>query len=198
MKELSLLEAFDDTVAKIATQVSRDFPGVDFEDISQHLYLTILQHRAQFKNPDDAGVTGALWKIAKSYATQLRSEALHLSVQYAYRPSDIKSILEHTFEKSEWFDTHVPQDAKSMKSSADELDLQSDVKWAWSQLSIEEQKVVFEKYALKEDLDATKRKRLSRAIDNLTEIVNTYPRPGAPRRAMGNTKAQHIIGGSYE
>lgn len=198
MKDLSTLEVFDDTVAKIATSVARSFPGIDSDDLSQHLYLTILQNRSHFKNPDDAGVTGALWKIAKGYATQLRSEALHVSVQYSYSRDDISRILENTFNREEWYLTYVPEDAESLKDSADELDLQSDIKWGWSQLSAAEQMVIFERHGLKEDLDATKRKRLSRAIDNLTEIVNTYPRPGHPRRAMGNTKAQHIIGGSYE
>lgn len=198
MKELSPLEVFDDVVSKIAATVARDFPGIESGDISQHLYLTILQQRAHFKNPDDAGVTGALWKIAKNYAAQLRAEGLHVSVQYSYSRKDIKRILENTFNREEWHLTYVPEDAESIKDSADEMDLQSDIKWGWTQLGEQEQRVIFEKYGLKEDLDATERKRLSRAIDNLTDIVNTYPRPGMPRRAMGNTKAQHIIGGSYE
>lgn len=198
MNGLSLLEAFDDTVAKIAQSVARDFPGTSSDDLSQQLYLTILENRSRFKNPDNDGVTGALWKIAKGYATLLRSEALHISPQYAYRPSDIKRILEHTFNRGEWFDTHVPEDAESIKDSADELDLQSDIKWGWSQLHIDEQRIVFRRFALKDELDGTERKRLSRAMENLTEIVNTYPRPGHPRRAMTNARAGHVIGGSYE
>jgi len=198
LKELSPLEVFDDTVAKIAATVSRDFPGIESDDISQHLYLTILQNREHFKHPDDAGVTGALWKIAKGYASQLRAEGLHISVQYAYARDDIARILENTFNREEWYLTYVPEDAESIKDSADELDLQSDVKWGWTQLTGAEQMVIFEKYGLKEDLDGTKRKRLSRAIDNLCEIVNTYPRPGHPRRAMRNAKAQHLVGSSYE
>lgn len=198
MNTLSPLEVFDDLVAKIAGSVARDFPGVDSDDISQHLFLTILENRANFKHPDNAGVTGALWRIAKDYAGQLRAEALHLSPQYAYRPSDIRKILEHTFDRSEWYDTIVPEDAKSLKDSADELDLQSDIKWGWSQLHITEMQLVFRRYALKEDLEDSERRKLNRAIEKLVDVVNTYPRPGFPRRAMTNARAQHIIGGSYE
>lgn len=198
MKELSPLEAFDDLVAKISNSVARDFPGVDSQDISQHLFMTILENRSNFKNPDQSGVTGALWRIAKDHARQLRSEALHLSVQYAYRPEDVRKILEHTFNREEWFDTHVPEDAKSIKDSADELDLQSDIKWAWSQLDIRDKQLVFQRYALKEELNDADRRKFNRAIEKLVDVVNTYPRPGHPRRAMSNTRAQHIIGGTYE
>lgn len=198
MKELSTLEAFDDVVAKIAQGISRDYPGIEAEDVSQHLYLTILQNRKQFKNPDAAGVTGALWSIGKQYAIQLRAEHLHLSPQYAYRPEDVRKILEHTFDRHEWYDTAVPEDAKSLKASADELDLQSDIKWAWSQLHLEEMRVVFRRYALKEELGDSDRRKFNRSIEKIVDMVNTYPRPGHPRRAMSNTRAQHIIGGSYE
>lgn len=195
---MNALEVFDDLVAKISASVARDFPGVDQDDISQHLYLTILTNRKNFKSPDNAGVTGALWRIAKDHATQLRAEALHLSAQYAYRPSDVRKILENTFDRAEWFDTEVPEDARSLKDSADELDLQSDIKWGWSQLHITEMQLVFRRYALKEDLGEADRRKLNRAIEKLVDVVNTYPRPGHPRRAMTNARAQHIIGGSYE
>lgn len=198
MKDLSLLEAFDDVVAKVSMTVARDFPGIEHQDISQHLFLTILENRDKFKNPDNEGVTGALWKIAKGYATLLRSEALHLSVQYAYRPSDIRRILEHTFNRDEWFDTHVPEDAESIKDSADELDLQSDIKWGWSQLDDTEKRLIFRRYGLKDELDDSERRKLNRGIEKLVEVVNTYPRPGMPRRAMTNARAGHMIGNSYE
>ncbi|OKI54561.1 hypothetical protein [Micromonospora sp. CB01531] len=198
MKELSTLEAFDDVVAKISHSVARDSPCVDSEDISQHLYLTILQNREHFKNPDAAGVTNALWRIAKQYATQLRAEALHLSPQYAYCTEDVRKILEHTFDQSEWYDTRVPEDARSIKDSADELDLQSDIKWGWSQLHTEDQRLVFRRYALKEDFGDSERRKFNRAIEKLVDVVNTYPRPGFPRRAMTNTRAQHVIGSGYE
>lgn len=195
---MNALEVFDDLISKIASSVSRDFPGIEQEDISQQLYLTVMTNRSTFKHPDNAGVTGALWRIAKQYATQLRAEALHLSAQYAYRPSDVRQILEHTFDRAEWFDTEVPEDARSLKASADQLDLQSDIKWGWSQLHITEMQLVFRRYALKEDLNDADRRKLNRAIEKLVDVVNTYPRPGQPRRAMTNARAQHIIGGSYE
>ena len=195
---MNALEVFDDLVAKISASVGRDYPGVDQEDISQHLYLTILENRDHFRSPDHAGVTGALWRIAKGHAGQLRAEALHLSPQYAYRPSDVRQILEHTFDRAEWFETEVPEDARSIKASADQLDLQSDIKWGWSQLHITEMQLIFRRYGLKEDLGDADRRKLNRAIEKLVDVVNTYPRPGFPRRAMTNARAQHIIGGSYE
>lgn len=198
MKELSPLELFDDVVAKIAATVSREYPGIDSDDISQELYLTILTHRTRFKDPDADGVTQALWTVAKRYARQLRTEGLHVSPQYGYLPEDIRRILEHTFCREEWPDTGVPEDAVSRKPASDSLDLQSDVSWAWEQLTLEEQRIIFEKYALRDDFTATQRKRLSRAIERMVEILNTYRRPAPARRAIGNTHAQHIIGGSYE
>lgn len=197
MKDLNPLEVFDDVVARIAHSVGRDFTGCDPEDISQHLFLLILENRSKFKSPDDYGVTGALWKAAKMYAREQRSLGLHISVQYAYELPDIRSILEHTFTQEQWMLTEIPEDAESIRGAADALDLQSDIKWAWTQLHIDERKVIFEKYALKEELNATKRKRLQRALEKLQEIVNTYPRPGHPRRAMTNTRAQHEIGRAY-
>lgn len=198
MKDLCPLEAFDDVVAKIATSVAREIPEAEAEDISQHLYLSILENRKHFKSPDAEGATGALWRIGKQYALKARTEALGISPQYAYCTKSVKKILEHTFDHSEWYDTQVPDDARSIKDSADELDLQSDIKWAWSQLSIPDKQAIFRRYGLKEDLSESERKRCNRAVDKLVDILNTYPRPGHPRRAMKNAKAQRIIGGGYE
>lgn len=185
-------------VNRVSASVARDFPESDAEDISQQLWLTILSKRDTFKDPDAPGMTKALFRLAKSHCGKLRAEALHLSVQYNYATDDIKKILETVFERSKWYDGWVPEDAESIKDSADALDLQSDISWGISQLSDKDQRVMGRRYLLHEELNDADRQRLTRAVEKLTDVVNTYPRPGHPRRAMTNARAGYIIGGSYE
>lgn len=187
-----------DSVTRISSSVARDFPDSTAEDISQHLWVFLLENQDKFKDPDGSGVTAALFRMAKQYATRLRSEALHLSPQYAYRTSDIKKILETVFERSKWMTGWVPEDAESIKNSADALDLQSDISWGIEQLSEPERQVLGKRFVARDELDDKDRKRLQRAIEKLTDVVNTYPRPGHPRRAMTNARAGYIIGSGYE
>lgn len=182
-----------DTIENISRSVAYDYPCVEKDDVYQHLCLMILQEQS-LSNPDQEGVVGTLFKIAKRYAKQQRVEALHISVQYAYRPSDVRKILETLFEYTEWMDGWVPEDAESIKDSADSLDLHSDVSWAFSQLQKPQKEILYRRYGLREDLDNSDRVRLSRATDKLVEVLNTYRRPGHRRKAMTNAASNATIG----
>lgn len=189
---------WNDVVTRVSVSVARDFPDSDSEDIAQHLWVVLLEKQEKFKDPDGAGVVGALFQIAKAHGMKLRSQALHISPQYAYRTTDIKRILETVFDRTKWMGGWVPEDAESIKDSADALDLQSDISWGVTQLPEADRQVLGKRFVARDELEEAERKRLQRAIEKLTDIVNTYPRPGHPRRSMTNARAGYIIGSSYE
>jgi hypothetical protein len=99
-------------IERVATFVSYDFPDVDKDDVVQELGVFVLA-TPRLKNPSEEGVTVVLQKAAKDICWKYRKEALNVTSQYTYRPSDVKRILDKQFDYEDWDNTFVPDDARS-------------------------------------------------------------------------------------
>jgi hypothetical protein len=192
-----LVSLWGDAVKRTAGFVARDFPDVEREDVMQELFLFIMKHPT-LESPDKPGSTMVLMKAARFYAWNQRKQHLQLSPQYSYRTSDIKAILETVFDQRDWANVRVPEDAQSEYNDVF-LEINSDVKRAWESLGHAQKKVIFEKYALGIDPQGqTEAKRLSRAIEKLTDAINWYQKPDnrdyvGTRRVITNANARYII-----
>lgn len=194
-----ILSLWKDSINRTASFVCRDFPDVEKEDVRQELYVFVLKNQAKLKSPEYQGATTALTKAAKAYAWDQRKQHLQLSSQYSYRTSDIKAILESVFDARDWNSVSVPDDAKSEFNDVF-LELNCDIKRAWESLGHSQKKIIFERYALGQSPeDAAGAKRLSRAIEKLTDTVNWYQKPPdrdytGTRKAITNANARYILG----
>lgn len=195
-----LLSLWKDAVERTARFVVRDFPDVEREDVIQELFLFIIQNQERLKHPDQVGAQKTLARAAKEFAWDQRKQHLALSVQYSYRTSDVKAILETAFDHSNWENVRVPDDARSEFNDVF-LEVNSDVVRAFHSLGHSQKKVIFQRFALGVyPENQTEVKRLYRAVAALTDKLNWYQK--APdsdfvgkRKVISNNNARYNIGG---
>lgn len=189
-------------IERIARQVSSDFPDVSSEDLYQQMCLFVLQNAKSIKTKEEGGNPGwILRRVAYHYAKQERTQQLSMSIQYTYRPSDIKAILEIIYDISDLEKTPVPEDAISLTGN-DSLEIGSDVRSAIKRLSETDQIALFRRYALKEipDNSSYERKQLNKAVKNLVFALNSYRGYGTyvgKRRVLSNATAQAVTSNDW-
>lgn len=196
------VDLFRDSVEKVAASVSRSFPDIEREDLTQELYLFLLGE-SRLKTPDQVGATNALFRKAKMVAWEIRKRHLHLTAQYSYRIDDIRAILETVFQYEDWQHASIPEGAYSEYGDLF-LVVSADVKRAWEKLPKTHQKAIFERYATGTlVMDGRGRQAISRATLALQEELNyrTLTRNGdfvGTRRVINNATARARIDNTYE
>lgn len=182
------LEDILEEVEKISKRVASDYPDVDWRDVQQELCVFVLEND-YLKSVEEGGNPGwILREVAKRYCNKERAIQLSLSVQYTYRPSDVRKILEST--------SFVPEDAESDAPYMDRVDIASDIRAAFDRLSDESKSAIINKYVIGNTPknSSYERKRVDKAIRDLTRNLNTYRGKCVPRRrAISNATARVII-----
>lgn len=194
-------ELWEAMLTRIAKATCRDFPDSDWEDIYQALWVRLctIWKAGVLLDPESQFAESEMWYAAKSAAHKERTEHLVISPQYGYRTKDVRALLETLFDHESWMDAQVPEDAVSELGCV-ALEMSADLSRAYDKLNEDYKQLVFRFFALREEFDAPTKKRLSKAIARMAEILNTYDGvtfvggPGA-RRTLSNSFAEHIIRG---
>lgn len=192
------LEEITPVIKGAARKVTFDYPEVEYEDLTQELYLTFLQYQDTIRSEDEGGNPSALFnKIARQIASRIRTESLRATSQYNYRPSDLRRILETVYNQEMWPHAVVPEDAISIKGN-DPIEISSDVAAALDRLPDVYRQAIEKRYKFGEvPTNGTyERKRLNLAISALADTLNSYrgydTGPGS-RRVVSNATAQVMI-----
>lgn len=206
----------------VAKSVARDYPDIDWEDVRQELVVFVLENAKSLKGRDEGGNPRKLFGlVGQTYAKKVRTQHMILSPQYAYRPSEIKLILETAFFGPD-SSSYVPDDARDPLSRTfnvydpdgafqvqsvdpfhlpDAIEISSDIKAAMMKLKPEHKEAIFERYVLMEvpDNSSWKRKRLNNAINELTRQLNWYRGVDKDRRrSTSNAGSRARISKEYE
>src|ERR1044071_32911 len=188
-------------IDRVAKNVAKDYPGIDWEDVRQELVVFVLKNGKSIKLKNEGGnPRWLLDRVAQMYCKDVRTEHLILSPQYAYRPSDVKKILDTAFSPERIDETHIPEDAVSL-DGIDSLQIASDVKAAYSKLKPELRESIFRKHALNQNPgnETYERKKYNRAINELTHRLNSYKNTDiVRRRVVSNAAARAALSESYE
>ena len=194
-------EDLERTIETVAKTVAKDYPDLEWQDVQQELALFVVQHGKSIKLREDGGnPRWLLERVAQTYAKKNRTQHLILTSQYAYRPSDVKKILETVFFPEQAENTHVPEDATSL-DQIDSLQISSDILAAYELLKIDMKEVLFRRYALNQvpSNETYERKKLNKAINELTYRLNTYRGATKNRRkVLSNAGARAAISEVYE
>jgi DNA-directed RNA polymerase specialized sigma24 family protein len=210
-------------IDRVAKNVASDYPDIDWEDLRQELALFVVENGPSIKMYDEGGNPRRLLNlVAQSYSKKLRTQHMSLTPQYAYRPSDIKQILETAFLDTP-ATSYVPDDARSPLSKtfnlfdpnnnfsvaevdpfheADAIEIASDVKACLLKLKPELRRAIFDRYVVGiiPDNSSYERKRLNKAVNELTRKLNWYRggSTGNTRKAISNAGARVRLSESYE
>jgi hypothetical protein len=194
-------EDLERTIETVSKTVAKDYPDLEWQDVQQELALFVVQHGKSIKLREDGGnPRWLLERVAQTYAKKNRTQHLILTSQYAYRPSDVKKILETVFFPEQAENTHVPEDATSL-DQIDSLQISSDVLAAYELLKLDMKEVLFRRYALNQvpSNETYERKKLNKAINELTYRLNTYRGATKNRRkVLSNAGARAAISEVYE
>lgn len=190
-------------IERVAKQVASDYPDVQWEDIRSGLCIFVMENAKSIKLRDEGGNPNWLLKrVAGTLCKEERAQQHRVSVQYSYRPSDVSRILETAFSIEHIDKTHVPDDAVSLKSGFDGVEVALDIRDAYNRLNGDMKESIFKRYALGEipDNASYERKKLNKAVKELTQILNSYRGKGpfaGNRRVISNSAAQSIIRNYY-
>jgi hypothetical protein len=215
-------EDLAEVIDKTAKHVARDYPDIDWEDIRQELVVFVLQYGKSIKLHEYGGnPRWLLERVAQEYCKNMRAQHMVLTPQYAYKPSDIKLILETAFLGTPR-SGYVPDDARSPLSrtfnvydsassfdvqdidpfhEADFLEVSSDVKASIKKLKPELRLSLFNRYVMGiiPDNDSYERKRLNKAVNELTRRLNWYRGIDKDRRPVySNARSRAVITEVYD
>lgn len=190
-------------IERVAKNIASDYPDVEWEDIRSGLCIFVMQNANSIKTREEGGNPNWLLKrVAGTLCKEERAQQHRVSVQYSYKPSDVAKILETAFSVETLDKTHVPEDAESLKSGTDEIEIASDIRDAYNRLPFDMKVAIFSRYALGEipDNASYERKKLNKAVKELTRIVNSYRGKGpftGRRNVMSNSAAHAVISRNY-
>lgn len=211
-------------IIRVSKDVAKDYPDIDWEDVHQEVALFVIQHGKSIKLREEGGnPRWFLKRVAQAYCKAQRTQHLSLTPQYAYRPSDVKKILETLFEQNPGLQ-YVPDDARDPLSStfttydeqgafksvdvdpfhfSDAMEVSSDVKSALRRIKPEYREAIFNRYVLGivPENSSWERKKLNKAVNDLTLKLNSYRGSIAEkqgRRAQSNARARAVINKGYE
>lgn len=203
---VSEYEDWEKVIEKISHKVARDFPDVEKEDLSQHLWQFVLEvKQRKTLEPHEDGAFSLLYIIARRYAWSMRKEHLTLSPQYSYRTSDVRRILETQFDHIDWDITYVPEDAQSLRGD-DSIEISAEIAWGLKRLRRRNERyydAIIRRYrdGIIPDNNSNERKRMNKGIEMLAEILNWYYHPedviGA-RPIINNATARYLIKESWD
>jgi DNA-directed RNA polymerase specialized sigma24 family protein len=198
------MASYDDLavlIDRVARNVAKDYPDIDWEDVRQELCVFVLSHGSSIKLKHEGGnPKWLLERVAQTYCKNVRTQHLILSAQYAYKPSDVKKILETAFFPERVSETHIPDDAVSL-DGIDDIQISSDVMAAYAKLKPELQAALFRRYALNQipGNETYDRKKLNRAVNELTYRLNQYRGIDQDRRrVLSNSGARAAITEVYD
>lgn len=220
-----MVATYDDLsedIDRVARNVASDYPDIDWQDVRQELALFVLERGKSIKLRDEGGNPKRLLVlVANEYCKKLRTQHMSLSPQYAYRPSDIILILDSAFLDSPT-SGYVPDDARTPLSRTfnvydpngyfrpesidpfhenDFVDVSSDVKAVVKKLKPELREALFDRFVLQKhpDNNSYERKRLNKAVNELTRKLNWYRgTTGDKRKVFTNAGSRAAISETYE
>jgi len=186
---------WDRLIRKIAYQTAREFPYVEPDDLRQTMWVALLERQKKVEVillPTDKYAESTLRFVATRAAWKERRDHLTLSPQYGYRTKDIRVLFDSFFNRYDWLDATVPEDAKSELGPV-QLELMGDLSRAFDRLDINHKRLLYRRHACHDVLSASEQKRLSKAYARVADILNTY-QPAAPtRKVLTNAQAQYIL-----
>lgn len=168
-----LADRFGSPVRRAVQWVAADFPGVDRGRIEQALWGWVREHEDLL---DYHACEPSLVRLAERAALQYRADHLYGTAQYNYRPSDVRYLLEFLYDREAWLLPRVPEDARSLGSGNDRLDLMADVSAAVALLEPHDQVRLMWYYGLGRAVESrtSDSVMLRQTIYRLVEALNNY------------------------
>lgn len=162
-----------DILGRAAATVARRWPGIDREDIYQEMWAGILPNFEQMPRDDDY-LFKAACNAGNKYAAGERDYYSRQSAQWVYTPGEVRGLFKEAFfDPTCWEAVPTEATSESVRSGGVVVALW-DLQRVWLALSDAQRDVIalcYRDTPWERHDDAT-RKRLQRAIDAATRLLN--------------------------
>lgn len=208
------LEDAQPVVNSVASNLAYNWPGIEQDDIAQeiNLFLVSRWHNIATREMSDADLKRAIRGLAEregySYCVRERYFFQAHTSEWIYTPKEIRSVLPEYFQNPDMrLDAPKRPEHGNQTLTGDGLSIVAmDIKAAFEQLSEAEQVIIWRAYRDNERLYVNDEKRLQRAVDRLTSILNRgvsdafnhsdHDGPGS-RQVMSNAQAHAATNNLY-
>jgi hypothetical protein len=167
-------DRFTAIAGQVARRVADEYPGIDAEDISQEILLSVLENRSTYEKTDypEGQIRKNFRQAGMKYAGKERYSFIAHSAEYIYTNAEIRLLFEKAFFQPElWEKAPTKDDAVSVTAGGVVVALW-DLDNAYNALAVDDQIVIAKKYEYDEELSVAERKRLQRAIDKIVRTLN--------------------------
>ena len=200
LQDKATLDELTELIDRVAAGTCRDYPGVDVQDIRQSLLLFVYENAGSLKMRDEGGNPKLILnKVCKMLCNKERTEQLQATVQYHYRPSDVRRMLDTYLGSGDPTKTFVPEDAMS-ESGNDAVECASDVVYGLKQMDDKQREALVDRY-VRGNVPANAsydRKVLDKAVRYLTDTMNrnrgkSHEGKVGQRKVVSNARANALI-----
>jgi len=184
----------------IAKGITRNYPGIDWEDVAQEMSSLLVEKQSQFSEEHikDSYVSTALRHVGNNYCQKEYSRKFFSGDSFVYRPDDVREFLQAYYDLS-LGDMRAPSYGESVESD-DHLAIYADIAVAVEHSGVYREVIVNYFCEGWEPTSDAERQQFSRAIRKVTKLLNdnrekqkkNHNGPGS-RKAMTNARAQYII-----
>lgn len=197
----SLLPAIE----KAAKRLSREWPGIEADDIRQEMTLCIVERAENIAKHDDREsiALGVARKAGLAYCSGERYFYQTSTAEWIYTPKEVRRVLaSYYFNAEGWEDAPKKRDlGQTIEGDGISIALM-DVRDALEALAEKDQALIVRVFDYGERVKDAERKATDRAIDRMTTYLNrgiserfdhaNHDGPGS-RDVMTNTQARHAI-----
>jgi hypothetical protein len=162
-------------VQRAAYTVARKWPGIDREDIEQEIWVFLLPKFDKMPRDDDYLFKSAA-RAGHDYAANERDHYTRQTAQWIYTPNEVRALFRDAyFDPACW--EEAPQKEKANRLFAGGVVVALwDMQEAFKGLPGAYQDVIVRCYRDQPGVkrDEATRKRLNRAVDRATELLNSH------------------------
>lgn len=209
--------SWEPLIAQIAKGISRQFPPVEVDDISQELRLFLHVNAAKFAQVPEGSLEAYVYKsldrTARDYALKERNRGLVQDDRYYYMPDFVAEILPVLFTRADW--ENCPRTEAPDIKSGEPLAIMVDLSIAWDTLGEKQKRALKAVTDCGQDFtaaasllgystDESARVTYKRAIADLTDRMNGETRKRAAnyegigsRDARSNSQAISLTGKDF-
>lgn len=162
MSEMDLfLDRIEDIAVKTAYREHKDCPGIDTDDVAQHVRVQFYRKFESIKDWDEAGLWDLARKVARSYVAKERVDYMEFSGTFIYN----REIVQLLLTDAVWCEV---EDSPSIEGRID-------VAMAYEKLPLRQRRLLFRRYGLGEKLDnaSADRKATDRAVARIVQELNS-------------------------
>lgn len=189
------IERLRPIVERQARSLADGHPGIDPDDVAGAAWLALCEAADKVREEDDNYAASIAWNAGRRYAGAELYAYQHFSAAWVYTPREVRALLKVAWSEPGLWEKAPKRDDRESLTAGGIVVALWDLDNAIQTLSTDAQIVLLRAYEQGETLGTADRKRVSRAVEQITRYLNQRtPRAGRdPRRGHNGPGARRAV-----